>query len=364
MKTNVAVKITRKDSTYPIRIGRGIIKEVVKDNAVKRAGKVCIITDTVVEALWLPFLMEALGEKEVCIIVIPTGEKNKTFKTLEDILKRMIINNLDRSSVVVTLGGGVVCDIGGLAAGLFMRGIPVIHIPTTLLAQVDASIGGKTAVDMDGLKNMVGMFHQPEAVYIDIGTLKTLPLREYRAGCAEIIKHGIIADKRLLEMVSVDQSEMTSDTLEDLIRLSCDVKREIVQKDELEKKGERKKLNFGHTVGHAIETLSQRSDAPLLHGEVVALGMIAETRMAVLMGKLSGDDEKTIHDCIRNVGLPTTIPSGSIEEIVKLMEHDKKNNADSILFSFPMKIGHVAVDCVVPHNIMREAVNHIIKKII
>lgn len=362
METNIAVKITRKDSAYPIRIGRDIIKEVVKDNAVKRAGKVCVITDTVVEALWLPFFMEALGEKEVCVVTIPTGEKNKSFKTLEDILKKMIADKLDRSSVVITLGGGVVCDIGGLAAGLFMRGIPAIHIPTTLLAQVDASVGGKTAVDMDGLKNMVGMFHQPEAVYIDIGTLKTLPLREYRAGCAEIIKHGVIADKRLLEMVSVDQSEMTNGTLADVIRLSCDVKREIVQKDELEQKGERKKLNFGHTVGHAIETLSQRSDDPLLHGEAVALGMIAETRMAVLMGKLSVDDEKTINDCIKKVGLPTTCRIGTVEEIIHLMKHDKKNNADSILFSLPTKIGHVGVDCIVPPAIMRQGVNHIIKK--
>ncbi|MFZ2025978.1 MAG: 3-dehydroquinate synthase [Microgenomates group bacterium] len=364
MKTNIVVNITRSNSVYPIQIGTGVINDVVKDKAMKRASKVCVITDTVLAALWLPHLMEVLGKKEVCVVTIPTGEKNKTLATLEDILNRMIAHGLNRNSVVVTLGGGVVCDIGGLAAGLFMRGIPVIHIPTTLLAQVDASMGGKTAVDMNGLKNMIGIFHQPEAVYVDIETLSTLPLREHHAGCAEIIKHGVIGDIKLLKMFKTSSIKMTKKNLIQMILMSCQVKKTIIQQDELEKKGERKKLNFGHTVGHAVEAMSLKGTTPLLHGEAVALGMVAEARMSVIMGHLSIDEEKTIHDCIRNVGLPTTIPGGSIEEIVKLMEHDKKNSADSILFSLPMKIGHVAVDCVVPHIIMREAVNHIIKKII
>lgn len=364
MKTNIVININRNDSVYPIRIGAGVIKDVAKDKTVKRASKVCVITDTVVASLWLPRLMKILGKKEVCVVVIPTGEKNKTLTTLEYILDRMIVHELNRSSVVVTLGGGVVCDIGGLAAGLFMRGIPVVHIPTTLLAQVDASMGGKTAVDMNGLKNMVGMFHQPEAVYVDIETLSTLPPREHRAGCAEIIKHGVIGDRKLMKILETSSTKMTEKNLTQMILMSCQVKKMIIQQDELEKKGERKKLNFGHTVGHAVETASLRNDAPLLHGEAVALGMIAEARMSVLMGKLSIDDEKTIRNCIRKIGLTPTIPRGSVAEIIKLMEHDKKNSADSILFSLPTKIGHVGVDCIVPPSIMRQGVNHIIKKII
>lgn len=359
MKQILKVQIKGNGSVCPIHIGAGIMEGIKKNETVKRAGKVCIITDTVVSSLWLPHLTGLLGEKKACAIIIPTGEKNKTMSTLENILNQMIAKGLDRSSVVVTLGGGVVCDIGGLAAGLFMRGIPVIHIPTTLLAQVDASIGGKTAVDMNGLKNMVGMFHQPEAVYIDTQTLSTLPLREHRAGCAEIIKHAVIADKSIIALMNEGSNE------KDIIRIigrSCRVKQQIIQKDEQEKKGERKKLNFGHTVGHAIESLSHTKGIPLLHGEAVALGMVAEARMSVLMGKLSLDDETTITECIRKTGLQMSTSVGTVEEIIKLMKHDKKNKGATILFSLPTQVGGVVSDCVVPPNIMRRAINHILKK--
>jgi len=354
------IHISRRKTVCPLIIGNGVIKQLSENHAIKHAQNICIITDTCVAPLWLEQVKKHIENKSVCVIIIETGEKNKTMRTLRKILKEMVELGVDRSSVVITLGGGVVCDIGGLAAGLLMRGVPVIHVPTTLLAQVDASIGGKTAIDFQGLKNMVGMFYQPTAVFIDVQMLKTLPERELISGCGEIIKHAIIADNILLKIFNKKSVDISDVEWIAIIKRSCRIKKTIVQKDEEEKNGERKKLNFGHTVGHAIESISLKSDHPLLHGEAIAIGMISETRMSVLMGILSKQEEEVIRLAISQCGLPTSIANVDIEDIEKAMLHDKKNSQGKVLFSLPTKIGAVKSNCVVSQHIVHQGLKSII----
>ncbi len=340
-----------------IHVGKNILSTLKENELLKSASAVVVITDTNVMRHWQVPL-----EKTITIVIKP-GEKQKTIRTLESLWKRMLLEGVDRSSVVVTLGGGVVCDIGGFAAGTFMRGIPVIHIPTTLLAQVDASVGGKTAIDFCGLKNSIGMFHQPTEVLIDVQTLKTLPHRQLVSGWAEIIKHAVIADKRQFDLLSKKNlDEIGDEEWIDLISQSIDIKKRIVDQDEMEKNGVRKKLNFGHTVGHAIESISLETETPLLHGEAVSLGMVAETRMSRLAGNISEKEETMIHSLIHKGGLPISIVGMSSKRVSRLIQTDKKNRGKTILWSLPFRIGSVKSDCVLDPEIINEGILSIIKK--
>ena len=344
-------------------IGRGNILEVAKVPAIMSARKLCIITDKCVAPLWLEKVTGQLKDKKVCVIIIPTGEHNKTLDTLQNIWKQMIEGDVDRSTVAIALGGGVVCDIGGFAAGTFMRGIPVVHIPTTLLAQVDASIGGKTAIDFCDLKNCIGIFHPPSAVLINVRTLSTLPEKQVLSGMAEIIKHAIIADRMLLKELKNKNVRSISD--KEWVRIvsrSVEIKKAIVKQDEQERNGIRKQLNFGHTVGHAIESLRLNTEHPLLHGEAVALGMISEAHMSVLMGILSQQEEDEIIKTIQGIGLPTKCTHFSTVDIKRIMKNDKKNTNGQMLFSLPLKIGKVNSDCIVPDQIIEESLQIIMDK--
>jgi 3-dehydroquinate synthase len=250
-----------------------------------------------------------------------------------------------RDSAVIALGGGVVGDLAGFVAATFMRGIPVVQVPTTLVAMVDASIGGKTAVDTFAGKNLVGAFHPPAAVLIDPQLLATLPLRELRAGFAEIIKHGVIADEPYLFQVAGSASDLLShggsmsDMMVSLIVRSVEIKAEVVSRDEREE-GLRKVLNFGHTIGHAVEMVSGYS---LLHGEAVAIGMALESRLAERIGLAQTGTAATVIRTLQAAGLPTDLPKDfGPDAVIEAMRSDKKGRSGKMMFALPLRIGAMA----------------------
>ena len=257
----------------------------------------------------------------------------------------MLARGFGRDSAVIALGGGMIGDLAGFVAATYMRGIPVVQIPTSLVAMVDASIGGKTAVDTYAGKNLVGIFHPPAIVVIDPQTLATLPLREIRAGIAEIVKHGVIADEPYLRQVASALPEVlstggqTSDTMLALIVPSVEIKAGIVSRDEREE-GLRKILNFGHTIGHAVELVSGYS---LLHGEAVAIGMALEGRLAERIGVAQAGTAATITKVLQTADLPTELPEGfDPDDLIRAMRSDKKGLSGKVRFALPLRIGAMA----------------------
>lgn len=276
---------------------------------------------------------------------MPAGESSKTRDTWARLTDQMLARGFGRDSAVIALGGGMIGDLAGFVAATYMRGIPVIQVPTTLVAMVDASIGGKTAVDTYAGKNLVGIFHPPAAVVVDPQTLGTLPLREIRAGIAEIVKHGVIADEPYLRQVAsalpevLSKDGLTSDTMLALIVRSVEIKAGIVSRDEREE-GLRKSLNFGHTIGHAVELVSGYS---LLHGEAVAIGMALEGRLAERIGVAQAGTAATIAKVLRTADLPTELPEGfHPDDLIRAMRSDKKGLSGKVRFALPLRIGGMA----------------------
>jgi 3-dehydroquinate synthase len=278
-------------------------------------------------------------------LTIPSGESNKTRESWSRLTDQMLAKGYGRDSAVIALGGGVVGDLAGFVAATFMRGVPVVQVPTTLVAMVDAAIGGKTAVDTPAGKNLVGIFHPPTAVLVDPHLLATLPLRELRAGFAEIVKHGVIADEPYLRGVASSASELLSadgpmsDRMVSLIVRSVEIKAEVVSRDEREG-GLRKVLNFGHTIGHAVEMVSGFS---LLHGEAVAIGMALESTLAERVGLAQTGTAATVIRTLQAIGLPTALPPGfEGDAVIEAMRSDKKGRSGKTRFALPLRIGAMA----------------------
>jgi 3-dehydroquinate synthase len=287
----------------------------------------------------------SFGKDVADLLVIPAGETNKTRDTWARLTDQMLAKNYGRDSAVIAVGGGVVGDLAGFVAGTFMRGVPVVQVPTTLMAMVDASIGGKTAVDTPAGKNLVGVFHFPAAVVIDPQVLATLPLREMRAGFAEIVKHGVIANESYLRQVVSSAQQLLgkagpdSDTMLSVIVRSIEIKADIVSRDERED-GLRKTLNFGHTIGHAVELVSGYS---LLHGEAVAIGMVLEGRLAEKAGVAKAGTADAITNALQAVGLPTELPQPfDRDAVLEAIGSDKKGRAGKMRFALPSAIGAMA----------------------
>ena len=277
--------------------------------------------------------------------MVPAGEGQKTRETWAQLTDQMLAAGFGRDSAVIALGGGVIGDLAGFVAGTFMRGVPVVQVPTTLLAMIDASIGGKTGVDTPAGKNLVGTFHPPAGVIVEPQVLVTLPLRETRAGFAEAIKHGVIADEPyFLEVVGgvpnlLSAGGSTSDRMFSLIVRSIEIKADIVSRDEREE-GLRKILNFGHTVGHAVELVTGYS---LLHGEAVSIGMAIESRLAERLGIARKGTAAAIKDALGTAGLPTDVPPGcEPKAVLEAMRSDKKARSGKTMFSLPTRIGSMA----------------------
>jgi 3-dehydroquinate synthase len=329
-----------------IRVGRGLFENAgAIAREVAPAHRYALITDSNVGPLYAEKVRNQLEKGTAEVLTIPAGESNKTRESWARLTDQMLAKKFGRDSVVIALGGGVVGDLAGFVAATFMRGIPVVQIPTTLVAMVDASIGGKTAVDTPAGKNLVGAFHPPVAVLVDPQLLATLPLREMRAGFAEIVKHGVIADDVYLREVASGAFELlsaggsASDRMLSLIVRSVEIKAEIVSRDEREE-GLRKTLNFGHTIGHAVELVSGYS---LLHGEAVAIGMALESKLAEQIGVAKAGTAATIVKALQSAGLPTDLPTGfEAEEVIEAMKSDKKGVSGKTRFALPLRVGAMA----------------------
>jgi 3-dehydroquinate synthase len=321
----------------------GSVGETVRTST--PAHRYALITDSNVQGLYAEKVARQFEKGSIEILSIPSGEANKTRAVWARLTDQMLAKGYGRDSAVLALGGGVVGDLAGFVAATFMRGIPVVQIPTTLVAMVDASIGGKTGVDTEAGKNLVGVFHAPVDVLIDPQTLVTLPLREMRAGIAEIVKHGVIADEPYLREVAsrapglLSADGRMSDSMLALIVRSVEIKAEIVSRDEREE-GLRKTLNFGHTIGHAVELVSGYS---LLHGEAVAIGMALEGRLAEGIGVAKPGTAATISKTLAAAGLPTELPDGlDRKALIEAMKADKKGLSGKTRFALPLRIGAMA----------------------
>jgi 3-dehydroquinate synthase len=337
-----------------ICIGDGVIKDLGSLYDFAAYSKVFIITDQTTQPLFLEELRAALP-LEVRSIVLPPGEPYKHLESMQKIWQAMHAAGCDRKSLVINLGGGVVSDMGGFAAATYMRGLDFINIPTTLLAQVDASIGGKTGINFDGIKNLIGSIRQPTGIVIDLQTLASLPKREFVAGFGEIIKHGLTADKDYFELVSSKQPlEFTPQELEEIIAGSCRIKLSIVEGDEAES-GTRKILNFGHTIGHAIEALIHETEKPLLHGEAISIGMVAESHVSNILGVLSIADLQRLKEALTNAGLPIDIPDLHEQAMLQKMRSDKKNKGGQLNFTLLEEIGKVSYDQTVTEEVVSKA---------
>lgn len=356
---NITIKIPNKQKDYQILIGSGLINKISIILNIKKYSKVFVVTDKNLEAILSKKLIQDLPSN-TDYIVLPVGEKEKNISNVQKIWMQMYKTKCDRKCLVINLGGGVINDIGGFVASTYMRGVKFVNIPTTLLAQVDASVGGKLGFDFAGVKNLIGTFDQPIAVIIDIDTLSSLPNREFLSGFAEIIKHGAIKDKKYFDKVtSKHPLKFTKDELTDIITSSVQIKADIVEGDETEN-ATRKILNFGHTVGHAVESLSLETQTPLLHGEAISIGMMAEARISFLLKTLSVNDLKFIERSLVNAGLPISIPNMKTKAIIKKMHSDKKNVGGRINFTLLQKIGSAIINQTVPPTIIKQALNEAI----
>lgn len=339
MKVNLDKKLL---SSYEICIGNSICDRMallISKN--HKAGRHIIVTDSNVGRLHGEKLLDGLKGVglNVDLISFPAGEASKNINTVLDIVAKLLESGADRNSMLIAFGGGVVGDIVGFIASVFMRSIPYIQVPTTLLAQVDSSIGGKTAIDLPHGKNLLGTFYQPQAVFADLSYLATLPVLEFNNGIAEIIKYGIIDDEKIFRLLEENMEQIQKQDpalLLKLVEACCRIKKSIVEIDEKEQ-GLRRILNYGHTLGHALEA---QSGFTISHGEGVALGMIAAARISENSGYLESGSRERIENLIKNSGLPCRIlESLSTEGIISRLKMDKKKEGDVIHFVLLKKIG-------------------------
>ncbi len=311
--------------SYPVFVGPGLLNRKDLFTQYIRGSQVLVVSNDTVGPLYLQQVVDRLADKKVDQCILPDGEQFKTLDTLNVIFDKLLCSGHQRSTTLIALGGGVVGDITGFAAACYQRGVDFIQVPTTLLAQVDSSVGGKTAVNHQLGKNMIGAFHQPQAVIADTDTLTTLPDREFRSGLAEVIKYGLMADATFFTWLQDNMNgllERHSDLLVEAIIRSCRAKADIVSADEREG-GRRALLNLGHTFGHAIETA--QNYRAWLHGEAVAAGMVMAAQFSQALGWLKPTEVESIATLIARAGLPTAPPAGiPVEQFLSLMAVDKK----------------------------------------
>jgi 3-dehydroquinate synthase len=335
-----AIRVRTAHLAYNVIVGAGLLNETgSRVRSLKRARRGAIISDTNVAPFFGDRIKRSLESAnfQPTLITIPAGEKSKTLPQVGAICDQMIAARLDRQSFVIGLGGGVIGDISGFVAAIYHRGIPHVQIPTTLLAMVDSSIGGKTGVNTADGKNLIGAIHHPKLIIDDVDVLKTLPRREFNQGFAEIIKHAIIADA---EMFGALKNTQANDALalQSLIKRNIEIKSKIVAKDERDQTGERAILNFGHTIGHAIERAGDYHK--FLHGEAVSLGIVAACAISVKKGGLSPGERDAIVDLLQQFNLPTKLPKDfPREKIIEALKFDKKFEGGNVRFVVTPHIG-------------------------
>lgn len=356
------IRVELYERSYDIIIGSNILESIgEKLQLFDFSPKLAVISNPTVFSLYGEYVSNSIKQAgfDLLTIIIPDGEEYKNIETLQYIYNELLKYKLDRKSALLALGGGVVGDITGFAASTYMRGISFIQIPTTLLAQVDSSVGGKTGIDHKLGKNMIGTFWQPKLVLIDIKTLDTLEKRQLLAGLAEVIKYGIIWDSELFQFIEKNKDtiiKLDYNSLNYIIKRSCEIKAEIVSKDERES-GLRAILNYGHTIGHSIETVTQYKR--FLHGEAISIGMCFEAELAQLLNIIPINDVLRINKLVNSCGLPNILPKDiSKEEIISAMYLDKKAVAGKLKFVLPEKIGKVRIE----KNVSEEALQKLFKR--
>lgn len=356
MSDNVRrLDVALAERSYPIHIGEGLLHAAGGLLAQCTRGRAVVITNATVAAHHLAPLRASLAAHGVAVdvILIPDGEAHKSFATLNDVLTRLIELKAERSTLIVALGGGVVGDLAGFAASVYQRGMPYAQVPTTLLAQVDSSVGGKTAINHPLAKNMIGAFWQPAAVIIDTATLATLPEREYRSGLAEIIKYGAIRDEPFLAWIESHADALLGrdhGALGHAIETSCRIKADMVAADERET-GERALLNFGHTFGHAIE--AELGYGTWLHGEAVAAGMVVAAQLSAALRGTEPVDAHRLAALLARVGLPVDPPRMAFPRWLELMGRDKKVEQGAMRFVLLDTMGRALVRSDVPVDVLR-----------
>lgn len=357
------IEVALGERSYPIIIGynhlaqcAAALKEYTSEDTVM------LISDSAVHDLYGPGLigiLERMGYRPISYIVSP-GEESKSWEQAGLILERMLAQNLGRRTPVLALGGGVVGDLAGFVASLYRRGVPFIQIPTTLLAQVDSSVGGKVAVNHPLGKNMLGSFYQPVAVWADLSALDSLPEKEWLAGLAEVIKYAVIKDETFLRFLEDHSQEIlmrNHQIIPEIIQRCCQIKAEIVSLDERDE-GLRNILNFGHTIGHALESATYYKQ--YRHGDAVAIGMIGALELACYLGDLDRDSADRVKRLILSWGLPVSFPAHLLEDILELLIHDKKVAGRELTFVLPTALGQVMLKKGISREIVRKAMLEIV----
>jgi 3-dehydroquinate synthase len=331
------------ERSYPILVGPGLLHDAAVVGGAVAARDVLVVTNTTVAPLYLAAVERSLAGRRVASVALPDGERHKTLATLGRVFDALVEHRMNRDACVVALGGGVVGDMAGFAAACYQRGVDYVQVPTTLLAQVDSSVGGKTGVNHPGGKNLIGAFHQPRAVLADTDTLATLPPREFRAGLAEVIKYGLIADAGFLDWLEAALDallRLDAVALAHAVRRSCEIKAEIVAEDEREH-GRRALLNLGHTFGHALETATGYGE--WLHGEAVGAGMLMAAELSCRLGWIAPADVARIRQLLARAGLPVVAPRIGAGRALELMGMDKKVLAGRIRLVLMRRVGEGVV---------------------
>lgn len=342
------VKVSLGDRSYDIEIGAGLEKTGDRLKGLGFGQKMALVTNPTVKKLYGKRVVDSLKAAGFMVmsIEVPDGEQHKNLDWANAIYTALLTNYFDRTSALVALGGGVIGDLAGFAAATFMRGVPFVQVPTTLLAMVDSSVGGKTGVNHPMGKNLIGSFHQPRKVLMDLGVLASLPKEEFLSGMAEVIKYGVIWDAAFFEYLDKNREKILAldpDALAFIIRRSCEIKAEVVSRDEREG-GLRAVLNYGHTVGHAIE---KAENYTMRHGHAVAIGMVTASRLAQKTGMCDASLPDRVEALIKSFGLPTGLSAlarrPSAAELMDTMQIDKKAEGGKVKFVLPKKIGEVAI---------------------
>lgn len=356
------VNVVLGDRSYEISIGRGLLAQIGARCKKLGLGRRCaVITDSTVAPLHASALVASLESKgfEPTLVTIPAGESSKSLKHVQSCYEQLAAQRLERKSFVVALGGGVVGDLAGFVAATYLRGISFVQVPTTLLSQVDSSVGGKVGVNLKAGKNLVGSFYQPKLVLCDLDALASLPLREFRAGLAEVIKYGIIYDAALFEKLERDMPKILkrdSSTLAAIIARCCEIKAEVVAQDETEG-GLRAILNFGHTIGHALEAIS--GYGKYLHGEAISIGQVAATRISQGLAGLGEEESRRVRDLFLAAGLPVSVKLTAPQrrQLFAAMKLDKKVSDGEVKFVLARSIGRVDYGMKVPAAVIEKVLD-------
>jgi len=355
-----SIEVKASSGSYPIHIKNGLLHEIgVQVKKIYKGSKIAIVTDSSVNELYGQGVINSLKVSgfEPYKIVVKSGEESKSFKTLLEVYDKFLDFNINRGDIIIALGGGVVGDMAGFAASTFLRGIPLIQIPTTLLAQVDSSVGGKVAVDLPRGKNLVGSFYMPRAVFIDPLLLRTLSERFLNDGMGEVIKYGAIKDSQLFDsLMGYENKEDLLKEIDKIIYTCCSIKAAIVEVDEKDT-GERMLLNFGHTIGHAIEQFYNFKKYS--HGEAVAMGMYSITKLGEELGITKIGTSISIKDILIKYNLPWMLPEINSSDIIETIGHDKKNIGKLMNFIFIKTIGNSFID-----KIDKSKINNYLQEVI